>query len=433
MSLASLKYFLFLSLSLLAFHLFKKYQKVVIAISSMTFFGLYDQLSLSVLVFASLVTYWSFKKEKTSVGIYTNLILLVVHHLLIASWTGEALIPLLGISFFTLQNIAFLKENKNPIDFLDYFVLSSFFPKQLSGPILRFNSEERFFGKVQWKSGFERILLGLFKKLVIADRLDDLVDSVLLHPVDNPGLTQYTATLLFLVQLYFDFSAFVDIAIGSGKLFGIKLPENFNLPLRSKSLSEFWRKWHMTLMQWLVDFIYYPLSYRFRKSNLLVFTLPILLVFITSGLWSGFEVKYLITVSFFAIIIIIEHFLKPFKPKGKWWNIPSWIISIHLLAFGFLFFGTKSEEDVFAILASIFKNFIPIDFYGQFVAPLANGAHLNDQFNLALTLLLVALSLLFEKRLNRDNWSPVKLITIGISLLLFANWEKTTQFIYMQF
>ena len=433
MSLASLKYFLFLSLSLLAFHIFKKYQKVVVAISSMTFFGLYDQLSLTVLVFASLITYWSFRKQKTSVGIAANIILLAAYHTLIASWAGKALIPLLGISFFTLQNISFLKENKKSIDFLNYFVLTSFFPKQLSGPILRFNQEESFFTKIEWKSGFERILLGLFKKLVVADRLEDLVDSVLLHPIDNPGLTQYTATLLFMVQLYFDFSAFVDISIGSGKLFGMNLPENFNLPLRSKSLSEFWRKWHMTLMQWLVDFIYYPLSYRFRKSELLVFSLPILLVFLASGLWSGFELKYLITVIFFAIIIIIEHFLKPFKPKGKWWNIPSWFISFHLLAFGFLFFVTKSVEDGFIIIKSIFKNFIPTDFYGQFVAPLANGAHLNDQFNLALTLLLVLSATVIEKRLNRSNWSAAKFITLGISLVLFANWEKTTQFIYMQF
>lgn len=431
MSLVSLKYFSFLTITLVLFHLFKKQQKIVIALASMVFFGLYDELSLSVLTFSSLITFWSAKRNKIRLGIGVNISLLVTHHIFISSWGGFELIPLLGISFFCLQNFSFLLQEKRPTDFLDYFILTAFFPKQLSGPILNF--ESTYFDKPQMKEGLERITLGLFKKLVIADRLNDLVDSVLLYPSDHPGLTQYLATLCFLFQLYFDFSAFVDISIGSGKLFGIDLPENFNLSLRSKSVSEFWRRWHMTLMNWLVENIYYPLAYRFRKNRVLVFSLPILLVFLASGLWSGFELKYLITVSFFALVIIAEHFLKPFKPRFKLWKYISWFISINLLSFGFLFFETKSVSDGFTILKSIFRDFIPSDLLGEFVAPLANGAHLNDQFNLLITLILTLIVILFERRLNASNWKAFKTCSILLALVVFANWEKTTQFIYMQF
>lgn len=431
MSLVSLKYFTFLSITVLLFNLFKKYQKPVLAIASMVFFGLYDQLSLSVLVLCSLATFWSFKKEKRTFGILLNIIFLGIHHALINSWTGLNLIPLLGISFFTIQNISFLKEQNESIDFLDYFVLSSFFPKQLSGPILNF--QEEYFEKTNWKDGLERISLGLFKKLVIADRLGDLVNSIFQHEVENPGLTQYVAILCFLIQLYFDFSAMVDLAIGSGKLLGIKLPENFNLSLRSKSVSEFWRRWHMTLMNWLVEYIFYPLSFYFRKMKWLAFMVPILLVFLSSGLWRGFEFKFIITVSIFGLIIIAEHLLKPFKPKATWWKYISWFISLHLLAFTFTFLGTKSLKSAVVIIQSVFQNFIPNNFLAEFVAPLANGAHLNDQFNLILTFAFTALTLLFEKSLNRSNWKLSKITLIILSIILFANWENATQFIYMQF
>lgn len=431
MSLVSLKYFTFLSITILLFHLFKRYQKLILAIASMVFFGLYDQISLSVLVLSSVITFWTFKQEKRTLGIVLNIAFLALHHGLINSWSGLNIIPLLGISFFTIQNISFLKEEKRDVYFLDYFVLTSFFPKQLSGPILNF--QEEYFEKVNWKTGLERITLGLFKKLVIADRLSDLVNSIFQHEIENPGLTQYTAIICFFIQLYFDFSAMVDIAIGSGKLLGIKLPENFNLPLRSSTVSEFWRRWHMTLMNWLVEYIFYPLSFFYRKSKWMAFSLPILLVFLSSGLWRGYEAKFLITVSLFGFIIIAEHFLKPLKPKMTWWKYISWFISFNLLAFVFTFLGTNSIQSALDILSSIFQNFLPSDFLAEFVAPLANGAHLNDQFNLILTFAFSFGTILFERRINGSNWNLSKWVLILLSIVLFANWENTTQFIYMQF
>ena len=176
----------------------------------------------------------------------------------------------LGISYYTLSWIAYLCEaywgtgavQKNPLKFLAF---AGFFPLLTSGPIVRYREVgEGITGgnKLSYENltnGAARIAWGFMKKLIIADRIATFVNVVYANPYRYPGAYLLTANVFFVIQLYADFSGCIDIALGSAEMFGIKLPENFDLPFFSQTLEEFWRKWHITLGGWLRDFVLYPL------------------------------------------------------------------------------------------------------------------------------------------------------------------------------
>ena len=174
-----------------------------------------------------------------------------------------------GISYFALSLISYIldtywqvqESEKNP---LKVMLFGSYFPLLTSGPIVRYHEtgaqlfEEKTFDYRNFCFGLQRMLWGFFKKLVIADRVAALVNTVYADPAAYPGFYVWTAIAAFVLQLYCDFSGCLDILFGISQLFGVKLPENFDLPFISRNLSEFWRRWHITLGLWLKDYILYP-------------------------------------------------------------------------------------------------------------------------------------------------------------------------------
>jgi alginate O-acetyltransferase complex protein AlgI len=189
----------------------------------------------------------------------------------------NAFILAIGFSFYSIQHIAYLIDiRKNKIkpetNYLHFLFCSTYFPKLISGPVTKYQELTGYAGqndldKKLFFSGFNRFLLGLFKKLVIADSLAPSIHSVFDFNNEYPGLTILTGGLLFTIQLYFDFSGYSDMAIGVSNMLGIKLPENFNLPLRATSIGDFWRKWHMSLIRFFTEYIFYPVSYSFQKKE----------------------------------------------------------------------------------------------------------------------------------------------------------------------
>lgn len=209
----------------------------------------------------------------------------------------------IGLSFHTFQSLSYVIEvyygrQKAERDFLTYATYVMFFPQLVAGPIERPQNllhqfwERHEFDQERVTSGLKRMAWGFFKKLVVADRLALYVNDVYGHPVDFNGLQLTIATLFFAYQIYCDFSGYSDIAIGSARVMGFRLMENFNTPYRARTIAEFWHRWHISLSTWFRDYLYFPLGgsrvgrMRWYANLFVTFTL--------SGLWHGAAWTYVV-------------------------------------------------------------------------------------------------------------------------------------------
>lgn len=214
--------------------------------------------------------------------------------------TLEIILPV-GISFYTFQTLSYTidvyRKQLEPTDnLLDYLAFVSFFPQLVAGPIERASrllpqfEAKRVFNQTAARDGCRLILWGLFKKLVVADRLSIFVNEYYADPHAS-GSHLALATVFFAFQIYCDFSAYSDIAIGSARLFNIRLMRNFNYPYFSKNLTEFWHRWHISLSTWFRDYVYIPLGGSrvgaFRR------VLNVMITFLVSGLWHGAAWRFL--------------------------------------------------------------------------------------------------------------------------------------------
>ena len=303
----------------------------------------------------------------------------------------------LGISFYTFQSLGYLidvyygkvKPEKNFAKFLLYV---SFFPQIIQGPISRFSDlEPELFGRKEYKwdnikSGFLRIMWGLFKKLVIADRLSPYVSSI-------SGLSEYykgpyllLGIFIYAFQIYGDFSGGIDVAIGVAEILGIRLTENFRRPFFSKTLAEYWRRWHMTLGTWFRDYIFYPLSVNKQILNLgkwvrthigeglgkrVPIYLPMIAVWMLTGMWHGSEGKYVTwgLLNCFFIILGTEFeplslkIMEKYKLSEDMFLIKFYRVfkTFWLMSFLRVFDFVKTSKDGFKFLRDILRNWSSFD------------------------------------------------------------------------
>ncbi|MDE6743942.1 MAG: MBOAT family protein [Lachnospiraceae bacterium] len=251
-----------------------------------------------------------------------------------------------GISFFTFQAVGYLadiylnrqKTEKNPVTFFTFII---FFPQLIAGPIVRFQdiSAELISRKATLDDitdGLKRFLLGLFKKVLVADQLSGAISS---WGMPSTVALHWMVAIAYTLQIYYDFSAYSDMAIGMGRLFGFHLPENFNYPYISKSITEFWRRWHMTLGSWFRDYVYIPLGGSRRGIKRTCFNL--LVVFALTGLWHGIGWQFLSWGLFYGILLVLE---KSFLLK--WMErCPAWIrrcYTMLMVILGFVIFRSSS-------------------------------------------------------------------------------------------
>lgn len=218
------------------------------------------------------------------------------------SVTLNLILPI-GISFYTFQALSYTidvyKGTVRPTkDVLSFFVFLSFFPQLVAGPIERAtNLLPQFlhpskFDYAEAVSGMRLILWGLFKKMIVADNAAPIVDSIFTNFETQSTLSLWIGTFLFSMQIYCDFSGYSDIAVGVGRLFGVRLMRNFNFPYLSKSLSEFWKRWHISLSKWFRDYVYIPLGGN-RKGKARTY-LNTMIVFMLSGLWHGADYTFVV-------------------------------------------------------------------------------------------------------------------------------------------
>ncbi|CAN0599979.1 unnamed protein product, partial [Ectocarpus sp. 12 AP-2014] len=229
----------------------------------------------------------------------------------------DAAVPTLpiGISFFTFQALSYLIDlyfdrvevQRNPFNLALYI---SLFPQLIAGPIVRYSEVEaaianRTTTRSDWSEGMHQFVRGLAKKTLIADPMGLVADQIFAIP--QAGLSPETAWLgaiCYAFQLYFDFSAYSDMAIGLGRIFGFKFPINFNYPYVSQSVTEFWRRWHMTLSRWFRDYLYIPLGGN-RGSAARTY-LNLWIVFLATGIWHGAAWTFIAWGAFHGAFLIIE-------------------------------------------------------------------------------------------------------------------------------
>ena len=235
---------------------------------------------------------------------YSNFFIDTFNHIVGTEFNLLNIILPLGISFFTFQQIAYLvgvyKKEENVEDIITYMLFVTFFPYVISGPITtgkeimgQFKNEEN--RKVNYNNlakGIYLFVIGLFKKIVIANTIALWVDNGYSSAGDMNFIATWVVILTYTLQIYFDFSGYSDMAVGIAKMFNINLPYNFNSPYKANSVREFWRRWHITLSRFLTNYIYIPLGGS-RKGKIRTY-INTLITFLVSGLWHGAAWTYVV-------------------------------------------------------------------------------------------------------------------------------------------
>ena len=289
--------------------------------------------------------------------------------------TLKIILPV-GISFYTFSALSYCIDiYKGKIqateDFLAYSAYASFFPSILSGPIGRADKqlpqffEKRYFSYEVASTAGRAILWGAFIKLCIADKLGVFVDTVYGNLSNHNGTTLLLTQFLYTIQIYADFAGYSFIAIGCGKLLGIDLHENFRRPYLSKTVTEFWRRWHISLTSWFRDYIYFPLGG--SRVSVPRWMLNILVVFGLSGLWHGAAYTFIIWGLLHGIIMIIERLLygnklKSIKDSFSVSNVLRIILTFCIVSFLWIFFRLDNIHDAFYVIKKIFTDQGPLFF-----------------------------------------------------------------------
>jgi alginate O-acetyltransferase complex protein AlgI len=470
----SLSFLLFFSVVLLLYYFLpRKYTWIMLLISSLFFYMCWRWQYIFLLFFPATIDFFvartlehteEQKKRKMllALSIVTNLGLLFYfkYFNFFVSSVNEAsslmnipfflnaakiLLPV-GISFYTFQSISYTVEvyRKNiqaERNFARFALFVSFFPQLVAGPINRpqvLMPQLRSLKPLDTDNmikGGRLILWGLFKKIVVADRLAFFVNIVYNSPESYHGAAIFFATLFFAFQIYCDFSGYSDIAIGVAKTMGVDLVKNFNKPYYSHSIKEFWSKWHISLSTWFKDYLYIPLGG--NKVSVPRWMLNLFITFLVSGIWHGASVNFIIWGGIHGLLNVAEamnnkYKILPFKLPG----FLSMVWTFGIVCFAWIFFRANNVYDSFTIIRNLF------DFGHSFIGEIKQmtGA---DQYNFALGIPLIILLILFEKGWEMPKIQHVFYTNVAaryacylmliILVAFFGVLVSQSSFIYFQF
>ena len=277
----------------------------------------------------------------------------------------------IGISFYTFQGLSYIvdvykKDAKVCRSFVDFATYVCLFPQLIAGPIVRYTTIEdelknRTHSFDKFAYGVNRFVVGLAKKVILANNLGMLVD-IMTKSNEKSVLSYWMVAIFFSLQIYYDFSGYSDMAIGLGRMFGFDFLENFNYPFISKSIKEFWRRWHISLSSFFRDYVYIPLGGNRVSRGRWIFNL--LIVWSLTGLWHGDSWNFILWGLYFAILLIIENlFLQNILSK-----LPALIQHIYAKFFiiiSFVIFNNENIKDLWSSLYNMF-NFRGLDLYNDF-------------------------------------------------------------------
>ncbi len=437
-------------------------QNLILLAASYTFYGWWDWRMLGLIFFTSASTFASgllIKPDRgqqskcaavanvvVNVGIlclfkyfnfFKDTLAATLHTVGIATdWpTLNVLLPV-GISFYTFQAISYTidvyrGDIKPTRDIPAFLVYVSFFPQLVAGPIERAKDllpqflRNKEFDYQNAVVGMRQILWGLAKKIVVANTMAQYVDYVFYHPSVMSPSTLLLGAMLFTVQIYADFSGYSDIAIGSARLFNIKLSTNFRYPLFSRSMREVWRNWHITLMQWFTSYVYIPLGGS-RRSKLRT-TLNVMVVFLLSGLWHGADWTFVIWGAFNGILVASHTFMRSrheaWPPATR--DLPRITVTFLLFSLTYICFRANNISHLEEIVSTLFTG-------NWLAAPMGLSA------------LAYAIPMLAIEWIGRRQEFPLMAMKLPTAcrwaiywgLLALIAWKsigQNTQFIYFQF
>ncbi len=380
--------FVFLPIVLILYYIVpKKFKNLFILISGLIFYAWGEPVYVLIMIVSTLIDYtaglliYRFDKSKTIkricliVSLLMNLGLLgvfkysgfIMQNIDIIFGTSlydpNHALPLpIGISFFTFQSMSYtidmymgkIKVQKNPISFAAFVTL---FPQIVAGPIVRYDDiakelDDRTVNLDCIYEGILKFITGVGKKVLIANNIGMLWTSVKgMETSELSVLTAWLGILAFTLQIYFDFSGYSDMAIGLGKMMGFNFPQNFNYPYQSKSISEFWRRWHITLGAWFKSYVYFPLGGSRKGKGRTVFNLAV--VWLLTGIWHGASWNFILWGVLYGLVIIIEKlFLGKILERIP--DFFSWLYTIVLVILGWVLFDTADIPTALGYMGAMF-------------------------------------------------------------------------------
>ncbi len=397
--------FAFLPLSLIVYYAVpKKAKNAVILISGIVFYAWGEPLYVFVMLLSTLIDYTAGRiihkyDDKPKIRTICLIVSLVMNLGLLGTfkylgfiinslnlWFGLDIpnpnLPLpIGISFFTFQSMSYtidlyrrnIKVQKNPVSFAAFVTL---FPQIVAGPIVRYEDiqneiDNRSITEKMVGDGISRFITGLGKKVLIANNIGMLWTEIKAMEYGSlSAVTAWLGILAFTFQIYFDFSGYSDMAVGLGKMMGFNFPENFNYPYMSHSISEFWRRWHITLGAWFRSYVYIPLGG--NRKGLPRTVLNLFITWAVTGIWHGASWNFMLWGVYFGIIIILERLFLG-KALEKIPPFFSWLYTFVLVVFGWIMFDAVDTSTV-----SILDMFSQV---GGYIAAMfgAGGAFIDNR------------------------------------------------------
>lgn len=371
----------FLPLFLLIYYI--KPNNITLLLFSLLFYSWGEPVYVCMMIFSTILDYTCGRlvekyrgtlkaKIFLIISVFTNLGLLVVfkysgfvvetiNNVFNTSVSIGALPLPIGISFYTFQTMSYtidvyrgdVKAQKNIITF-GAFV--SLFPQLIAGPIVRYKTiaeqlESRRISIDNICDGVERFIIGFIKKVIFANQMAQLADTILQNP-DYKFLVTWLGAVAYMLQIYYDFSGYSDMAIGLGKMLGFRFDENFNYPYESKSITEFWKKWHISLSSWFRDYVYIPLGGNRVGRGRQVFNM--LIVWSLTGIWHGASWNFVIWGLYYFILLVLEKYV--FKRVMK--KIPvvfKWIFTALLVLLGWVIFYYDNLSELWGAFGSLFS------------------------------------------------------------------------------
>lgn len=441
--------FIFLPTLLVIYFLIgQKYRNLVLLIFSLIFYAWGEQEIVLVMLLSTVADYCNgilidkgHRKAGLMSSIFVNLSLLGIfkytdfafenynHLLLSLGVSSDYLLSLphialpIGISFYTFQTLSYtidvyrghVKANYNFIDFATYVTL---FPQLIAGPIVRYQSiyeelQERSITLHKFTAGVERFIIGLSKKMIIANTFAYIADEIFKYPTDTLSMgTAWLGIIAYSFQIYYDFSAYSDMAIGLGKMFGFNIPENFNYPYIAKSIKDFWRRWHISLSTWFRDYLYIPLGGNRVSQARLYFNL--IFVFFVTGLWHGASWNFVIWGLFHGAFLIIER-LGFDNILTKLWSPIQHLYALLVVIIAWVFFRVEAFGDAISYLKVMFA--------GNTNPKLYPDVYLNTEIYLSLVIAILFSMPIY--RIVKNNFKLTNLylreaVKVSYSLFLLA-------------
>lgn len=375
---------------------------------------------------------------------YINFFIENINNIFKINIKSQNIILPIGISFYTFQILSYIidlyrgkiKVQKNILDLSLYI---SFFPQLIAGPIVTYETiENQLYERKESLdkiiSGIERFIIGLGKKIIIANNMAIIADSVFNSLILDklPSFILILGVIAYTFQIYFDFSGYSDMAIGLGKIFGFEFLENFNYPYISKSITEFWKRWHISLTTFFREYLYIPLGGNRVKKYRWIFNMFI--VWLLTGFWHGAAWTFIIWGLYYFILLILEKtILKNILNKIP--NFLKFILTFTLINVGWIIFRANNINDIFIIIKNIFYNSssIPITEF------------LNNNINIISALPYIIFAIIFSNNImlkintkleNNKLYNIVRkivIITIFLICICFLVSSQYNPFIYFRF